>query len=257
MTAADLEQGMRQRELRVLYQPQMTGDGARMVGVEALVRWQHPVYGFIGPGHFVDLAQRSGLIDALGLYVLEQACRDGNAWPELTVAVNISPTHFIGPSFVRDLERIVAATGFDARRLDIEIVESAELENRELAKMQMDRLHAMSARISMDDFGTGYSSLSLLQKLPFDKIKLDKSLIDELPASRSVAILQATIALVRAIGMKIVAEGVETETQRLLLKASGCHFLQGYLFSRPVPAAEISTLLQKQSRPASSVAALA
>lgn len=218
-----------------------------MIGVEALVRWLHPEFGLIGPHHFIDLAESAGLMDALGLYVMEQACRDGSVWPDVTVAVNISPTHFGGSTFIDDVARILASTGFDGRRLEIEIVESAAFGNPDAARMQMDRLHALGVRASMDDFGTGYSSLSLLQKLSFDKIKIDKSFIDEIPKARSVAILQAMIALVRAIGMKVVAEGVETEAQHRFLKAAGCHYLQGYLFSRPVSAEEITAMLEKQS----------
>lgn len=252
-----LRQALRLGELRVVYQPQMTADGARMTGVEALVRWVHPHLGIIGPGQFIDLAQSTGLIDALGLYVLEQACRDGIAWPDVTIAVNISPTHFIRSTFIDDVARILAATRFEGQRLDIEIVESAAFDNPELAKLQMDRLHALGVRVSMDDFGTGYSSLSLLQKLPFDKIKIDKSFIAEIPQARSVAILQAAIALVRALGMKIVAEGVETEAQQRFLKTSGCHYLQGYLFSRPVSAEDITALLQRQSPVGRSACAIA
>lgn len=245
-TAADLARAMEKRELTVVYQPKMTGDGARMVGVEALVRWRHPELGVIGPIDFVDLAQREGLIDDLGCYVLEKACRDGKAWPELTVAVNISPTHFVTPSFIDDIVRTLAATGFEGARLEIEIVESAGFDNPGLAKAQMDRLHELGVSVAMDDFGTGYSSLSMLQSLPFDTIKIDKSFIGGIPKTRSVAILQAIIVLVRAIGMKVVAEGVETEEQHRFLKASGCHYLQGYLFSRPVAPAEITALLERQ-----------
>lgn len=241
---------MAHRELTVVYQPKMTCDGARMVGVEALVRWRHPQFGVIGPLNFVDLAQREGMIDDLGLYVLEQACRDGRAWPELTVAVNISPTHFVTPSFIDEIKQTLAATGFEPARLEIEIVENAAFDKPDLARAQIDQLHALGVSVSMDDFGTGYSSLSMLQSLPFDAIKIDKSFIDGIPKTRSVAILQATIVLVRAIGMKVVAEGVETAEQHRFLKACGCHYLQGYLFSPPVAAPEITAMLEKQCPPA-------
>lgn len=248
--AARLAQAMAKRELCLLYQPQMSADGKTLAGVEALVRWRHPQYGLLGPAVFVDLAQREGLIDALGLYVLEEACRDAIAWPGLSVAVNISPTHFVKPHFVDDVARVLAATGLEASRLELEIVESAAFDQEEMARAQMDRLHALGIRIAMDDFGTGYSSLSVLQKLPFDKVKIDKSFIDGIPKTRSVAIVQATIVLVRAIGMKVTAEGVETVEQHRFLKTAGCHYMQGYLFSRPVEAAAISALLEAQARPA-------
>ncbi len=247
ITASALARALDRQELCVVYQPQVTADGARVASVEALVRWNHPEFGFVGPGDFIELAQREGLIDALGRYVLERACRDAHAWAGLTIAVNISPTHFIKPSFLEDVACVLSSTGFEATRLEIEIVESAAFDEPDLAKTQIDRLHALGFRVSMDDFGTGYSSLSLLQKLPFDKIKIDKSFIDGIPKTRSVAILQATIVLVRAIGMKVTAEGVETAEQQRFLKAAGCHYLQGYLFSRPVGPAEITALLEKRS----------
>lgn len=249
ITKLDLTRAIDRRELAVVYQPQMTADGQSVASVEALVRWDRPEVGRVGPGDFVALAERTGLIDALGLYVLERACSDARAWPHIAVAVNISPTHFAKDTFVEDLEKTLAATWFPADRLEIEIVESAAFDNPALARSQIDKLHKLGARVSMDDFGTGYSSLSLLQSLPFDKVKIDKSFVDGIPATRSVAILHAIIALVRALGMKVTAEGIETVEQQRFLKAAGCHFLQGYLFSRPVAAQQITELLAK-TRPA-------
>ncbi|MFO1114209.1 MAG: EAL domain-containing protein [Beijerinckiaceae bacterium] len=240
---ADLAGALDRRELTLVYQPQMTADGKTMASVEALVRWDHPTLGRVPPGEFVSLVERSGLIDQLGLYVLEHACRDAQGWGSLRVAVNISPTHFAKPSFVQDVARVLDAVWFPADRLEIEIVESAAFDNPEFAKAQIEQLHKLGAHVSMDDFGTGYSSLSLLQRLPFDKVKIDKSFVDGIPATRSVAILHAMIALVRALGMKVTAEGIETTEQQRFLKAAGCHYLQGYLFSRPVEAAEIAAML--------------
>ena len=248
-TKSDLARAIDRNELTLVYQPQMTADGASVASVEALVRWNHPQLGRIGPAAFIDGAERTGLIDSLGLYVLEHACRDAQAWPHLRVAVNISPTHFNKPGFVDDVAAVLETTWFPPERLEIEIVESAAFDDPERARSQIDRLHALGAHVSMDDFGTGFSSLSLLQRLPFDKVKIDKSFVDGIPATRSVAILHAMIALVRALGMKVTAEGVETEEQRRFLKAAGCHYLQGFLFSRPVEVAQITDLLAK-TRPA-------
>ncbi len=242
---ADLARALDRRELTLVYQPQMTADGQTMASVEALVRWDHPEFGRIAPGEFVALVESSGLIDHLGLYVLEHACRDAQGWAPMRVAVNISPTHFAKPNFVEDVARVLDAVWFPPDRLEIEIVESAAFDNPDLAKAQIERLHKLGAHVSMDDFGTGFSSLSLLQRLPFDKVKIDKSFVDGIPATRSVAILHAMIALVRALGMKVTAEGIETTEQQRFLKAAGCHFLQGYLFSRPVEASEIGAMLAR------------
>ena len=249
LSKIDLARAMDREELVVVYQPQMTADGLSMASVEALVRWNHPQYGRIGPDDFIPVAERAGLIDLLGLYVLERACRDAQAWPVIPVAVNISPTHFAKPGFVDDVAAVLATTWFPAARLEIEIVESAAFGDPEGAKNQINRLHALGAHVSMDDFGTGYSSLSLLQRLPFDKVKIDKSFVDGIPASRSVAILHAIIALVRALGMKVTAEGVETVEQQRFLKAAGCHYLQGYLYARPLSADAIPEFLARY-RPA-------
>lgn len=245
-TQTDLARALDRQELTLVYQPQMTADGQTMASVEALVRWDRPGYGQLGPADFVQMAERTGLIDKLGAYVLERACRDGQAWGTLPVAVNISPTHFASPTFVEELARVVEMTWFKPTRLEIEIVESAAFDDPERAKATIERLKAMGVRVSMDDFGTGFSSLSLLQRLPFDKVKIDKSFVDGIPATRSVAILHAVIALVRALGMKVTAEGVETVEQQRFLKAAGCHYLQGFLFSRPVSPAIITQMLAKQ-----------
>lgn len=243
ITTSELVRAMDRRELAVVYQPQMNADGRTMASVEALVRWDHPQRGRVSPGEFVALAERSGLIDRLGLYVLEEACKDARDWPQISVAVNISPTHFAKDNFVDDLAKVLDATWYPANRLEIEIVESAAFDNPALARAQIDKLHALGARVSMDDFGTGYSSLSLLQSLPFDKVKIDKSFVEGIPATRSVAILHAMIALVRALGMKVTAEGVETAEQQRFLKAAGCHYLQGFLFARPLEAPQVAEMI--------------
>jgi diguanylate cyclase len=241
---SELARALDRQEMKVLFQPQMTADGKSVACAEALVRWDHPEKGKIGPVDFVAEAERCGLIDTLGLYVLEHACHAARAW-RIPIAVNISPTHFARASFVADVERVLAMLWFPPSRLEIEIVESAAFDDPARARSQIDALHKLGARVSMDDFGTGYSSLSLLQNLSFDKVKIDKSFVAAIPATRSVAILHAMIALVRALGMKVTAEGVETVEQQRFLKAAGCHYLQGYLFSRPVPAAEITALLDR------------
>lgn len=237
------------RELTVYFQPQLTADGQSVASVEALLRWRTPNGDPFDPSKFVASAERDGLIDMLGLYVLQQACTAARAWPGIVLAVNISPIHFAKPGFVDDVARVLDATWFPANRLEIEIVESAAFDDPDHASRQIERLHAIGARVAMDDFGTGYSSLSLLQRLPFDKVKIDKSFVDGIPATRSVAILHAMIALVRALGMKVTAEGVETVEQQRFLKAAGCHYLQGYLYSRALPADSVPAFLDKYRPP--------
>jgi len=239
----DLMRAIDRRELSVVFQPQLTADGQSVASVESLLRWRRPDGAIVGALGFVETAERAGLIDLLGLYVLEQACTAARVWPRIMLAVNISPTHFAKPSFVDDVARVLDATWFPAERLEIEIVESAAFADPDFAGKQIDRLHALGARVAMDDFGTGYSSLSLLQRLPFDKVKIDKSFVDGIPNTKSVAILHAIIALVRALGMKVTAEGVETVEQQRFLKAAGCHYLQGFLYARPLPAEELPEFL--------------
>lgn len=245
----DLMRAIDRRELSVVFQPQMTADGQSVASVETLLRWRRPDGVFVSAENYIELAERADLIDLLGLYVLEQACAAARAWPRIVLAVNISPTHFAKPSFVDDVARVLDATWFPAERLEIEIVESAAFADPDFARKQIDRLHALGARVAMDDFGTGYSSLSLLQRLPFDKVKIDKSFVDGIPNTKSVAILHAMIALVRALGMKVTAEGVETVEQQRFLKAAGCHYLQGYLYARPLEPQALTVFLDKY-RPA-------
>ena len=235
------------KEFRVVYQPQVLAATGKIVSVEALVRWMHPQRGIIGPFEFINQIETIGTMGRLTDYVLEQACTDAAAWPALGVAVNFSPSQFSNAAVVETIKRIVAATGFDIRRLEVEIVESAVFDDRAVALQRINELRALGATVALDDFGTGYSSLQMLQEMPFDKVKIDKSFVDGIPAVRSVAIVHAIVALVRALGMKVTAEGVETAEQRAFLKAAGCHYLQGYLFSRPVPAAAIMRLLGEQA----------
>jgi len=245
VTRPDLMRAIDRRELAIVFQPQLTADGRSIASAEALLRLATPDRGLVGAEGFVAMAERTGLIDVLGLYVLEQACTAARNWSQISLAVNISPNHFSKPSFVDDVARVLDATWFPPQRLEIEIVESAAFGDPDFAAKQIDRLHALGVKVAMDDFGTGYSSLSLLQRLPFDKVKIDKSFVDGIPNSRSVAILHAMIALVRALGMKVTAEGVETVEQQRFLKAAGCHYLQGFLYARPIQAADVPDFLAR------------
>ncbi len=243
--------GIRNREFHVVYQPQMLADGSRIAAVEALARWESPSHGVVGPADFVAIAERNGVINELGAFVLRQACADATDWPGITVSVNVSPRQLLENNFAEFVETTVLEAGLPFARLELEIVESALIEDFEAVTKIVDRLRGRGVRIALDDFGTGYSSLTYLLKLPFDKLKIDKSLVDDVGTARCAAVVQSIVAMAKALGLKITAEGVETEPQQLFLRLCGCHYLQGYLFSRPVAAEAITQMLkvvQKERR---------
>jgi EAL domain-containing protein (putative c-di-GMP-specific phosphodiesterase class I) len=235
--------GIAQGEFHVLYQPQMMADGSRMVAVEALVRWNSPVRGPVGPADFIASAESENVIKELGAFVLRQACQDALNWPHLVVSVNVSALQLQDPQFVAFVEATLQETGLPPTRLELEIVESALIENFELADEALTRLRRQGVRIALDDFGTGYSSLTYLRKFPLDKLKIDRSFVRDSGMVMSASIIQAIAALARALGLKITAEGVETEAQKTFLRVCGCHYLQGYLFSKPVSALSITRML--------------
>jgi diguanylate cyclase (GGDEF)-like protein len=240
----DLRRAIEEDGLHLLYQPLVNNSGERMVGVEALCRWTHPERGIIPPSEFIPIAEHSGLIIELGAWVLRRACLDGKAWPHLTVAVNVSPLQFRRVEFVEVVERILAETGFDPTRLELEVTESTLLGNVDTAEAAMLRLKALGVRLALDDFGTGYSSLLYLRRFPFDKLKIDSSFVRSIEkAADAAAIVHAVVSLGRGLGMKVTAEGVETAEQHLFLRAAGVHSMQGYRFGRPLTKAEISARL--------------
>jgi diguanylate cyclase (GGDEF)-like protein len=240
----DLREAIDNGGLRLAYQPIVNNSGEVVVGVEALARWAHPERGEIPPAEFIPIAEDSGLINALGEWVLRQACLDGKTWPGITVAVNVSPLQFRRTDFVEMVERILAETQFEASRLELEVTESTFLGNVETAEAAMRRLKALGVRLALDDFGTGYSSLLYLRRFPFDKLKIDRSFVLSIEkAADAAAIVHAIVSLGRGLGMKVTAEGVETAEQHLFLRAAGVHTMQGFRFGRPVSAAAISVRL--------------
>ncbi len=240
----DLREAIENDGLKVHYQPIVNKNGESMVGVEALCRWTHPARGEISPAEFIATAEQSGLIVDLGAFVLRRACLDGKAWPDLTVAVNVSPLQFRRSDFVDMVERTLKETRFDPARLEIEITESVLLGNVDTAEAAMLRLKALGVRLALDDFGTGYSSLLYLRRYPFDKLKIDRSFVLSIEkAADAAAIVHAVVSLGRGLGMKVTAEGVETADQQLFLRAAGVHFMQGYRFGKAVPAGEITARL--------------
>jgi diguanylate cyclase (GGDEF)-like protein len=233
--------------LQLLYQPVMDSAGKRIVGVEALVRWPHPTHGFISPQNFIALAEECGLILPLGEWVLRRALSDIRNWPGLRIAVNVSGLQLRDPGFVDMLQAMLKQLDVDAARLELEVTENILLSDADAAEDAMVKLRAMGVRLALDDFGTGYSSLIYLRRFSFDKIKIDKSFLDSIEATGDSAIIVHSIVhLGRALGLTVTAEGVETADQHRFLQALACHEMQGYLFSRPVEAAEITTRLEAQ-----------
>jgi EAL domain-containing protein (putative c-di-GMP-specific phosphodiesterase class I) len=241
----DLREAIENNHLKLLYQPIVNKSGETLVGVEALCRWTHPTRGEIPPSEFIAVAEHSGLIIELGGWVLRRACLDGKAWPGLTVSVNVSPLQFRRADFFDVVQRTLSETAFDPARLEIELTESVLLGNVDTAEAGMLRLKALGVRLALDDFGTGYSSLLYLRRLPFDKLKIDRSFVLSIEkAADAAAIVHAVVSLGRGLGMKVTAEGVETADQQLFLRAAGVHFMQGFRFGRAVTAAEITARLQ-------------
>ncbi|MFK4506131.1 EAL domain-containing protein [Bradyrhizobium daqingense] len=242
----DLRAALQRDEFEVFYQPIRDVASGRVVAFEALLRWNHPQRGLIAPIHFIPLAEETGLIVQLGEFVLRSACTDAASWPDdVDVAVNLSPVQFKSPNLIASVTEALAASGLDARRLELEITESVLLQNSEATLTTLHELRAMGVRISLDDFGTGYSSLSYLRSFPFDKIKIDRSFVSELATREdSMAIIRAVTGLGRSLGIVTTAEGVENDAQLELLRREGCTQAQGYLFSKPRPASDVAMMLE-------------
>jgi diguanylate cyclase (GGDEF)-like protein len=240
----ELRRALSEQTLDVHYQPIVTADGLRTIGVEALLRWNHPMRGNIPPTTFVAIAEQSGMMNELGEFVLRRALADATRWPDLFVAVNLSPVQMRDPGLTDLVASVLAETGMTATRVVLEITETVLAENPNEVKRQLDRLRALGVRIALDDFGTGYSSMSYLQRFPFDKLKIDRSFVEPLGrSSESGVMIQAMVTLGRALGLSVLAEGVETEEQRVLLRLAGCDELQGFLFAKPAPREAIDRVL--------------
>jgi diguanylate cyclase (GGDEF)-like protein len=231
-------------ELTAQYQPILSADGERVVGVEALVRWRHPVHGLISPERFVGVAEDSGLILPLGEWMLRRACSDAKRWPDLYVAVNVSPIQFRHNAFPAAVERVLRETGMDPSRLELELTEGVVVKDADQAENAIIELRARGVRLALDDFGIGYSSLIYLRRFAFDKIKIDKSFLQSMEMTgESAIILHSIVHLGRALGLTVTAEGIENADQQRFLQALGCHELQGFLFSQPLDADEVTSLL--------------
>jgi diguanylate cyclase (GGDEF)-like protein len=245
----ELPRALSANELELHYQPIVAAQGGRIVGVEALLRWTHAMRGPIGPAIFIPVAEQMGLMDALGAFVLRRALSEAKRWPDLYVAVNLSPLQVRDRAIVELVREALAESGVPPARLMLEITEGVLIDNPDEMVKRIEDLHALGVRIALDDFGSGYSNLGYLQRFPLDKLKIDRSFVTALGNSANGGvIIQAIVALGRALGLTVVVEGVETEQQRVLLRLAGCDEMQGYLFARPAPAKAIDRLLA-QAKP--------
>jgi len=243
--ASDLRRALEQQELRVYYQPVHDLQTCRLIGVEALVRWEHPLRGLLSPGEFIPIAERTGLIAEIDAWVLEHACWQMVQWQatgvELSfVAVNISSRLFTRPELYTLVSTVLADTGLDPALLELEVTESAVMDNSQVALEQMHRLRALGLRLAIDDFGTGFSSLLRLKRLPVQKLKIDQGFVAGLPGDNDdVAIVRAVIALGQSMGLQVHAEGIEQVEQAQFLLDHDCNLGQGYWFGRPMPAKDL------------------
>jgi diguanylate cyclase (GGDEF)-like protein/PAS domain S-box-containing protein len=239
-------------ELQLHYQPQVELTTGRAIAVEALMRWTHPQRGAVPPGQFVPIAEQSDLIVSLGEWALQESCRQLRRWPDpgLRIAVNVSPRQFRSPGFAETVARALREHGVEGRRLEIELTEGVLIEDRDQAVAILERLKQIGVQIAIDDFGTGYSSLSYLSGLPIDCLKIDRAFVTRIgKGGRDAAIAQAIISLAHSLGMRVLAEGVETAQQADFLRAHGCDEAQGYLFARPCAAHDAARLIAADSLP--------
>ncbi len=251
---SDLRSALDNRQLLLHYQPQCTLDG-QLVGVEALVRWQHPTLGMVSPGEFIPLAEESGLIVPLGAWVMREAIGQLAAWHAAgvavpQVAVNLSALQFRQPGLVQQAAQYLADAGVAPACLELELTESVVLDNPDDALLVMERLHALGVRLSIDDFGTGYSSLNYLRRFPIDRLKIDRSFILDLDNDpRGAAIVEAIVSLSRSLGFVTIAEGVETASQLAQLHALHCDEVQGYFYGRPMAPPQLQDWLAQREQP--------
>lgn len=252
MRRLDMESSLRlaleRDEFFLAYHPQFDLASGRIRSLEALIRWKHPQRGLVPPLEFIPLAEENGLIVPIGAWVLRTACRDALCWQAagqpLRVAVNLSAVQFRNPELVGEIAAILRETGLPAEYLELEVTEGALMEDSEATLQTLNALRGMGLQLSLDDFGTGYSSLSYLKRLPLNNLKVDQSFVRGLPADEeSLAIVRAIVSLAKNLGFTVTAEGIETREQAMLLAGMACEMLQGYYFSRPVPATEIDGLL--------------
>jgi predicted signal transduction protein with EAL and GGDEF domain len=254
----DLRHAISRRELSLVYQPQQDVKSGEVVGFEALLRWKHATRGDISPGVFIPVAEDSGSILQIGEWVLRAACREAAGWAQpLTIAVNVSAAQLHNVNFSHLVHEVLLQTGMPARRLELEITETALVRDLDRALATLRQLKTLGVRIAMDDFGTGYSSLSNLRAFPFDKIKVDGSFVRSIDTNEQAAtIVRAVLGLGRGLGLPVLAEGVETEAEFQFLSKELCDEVQGYLLGRPVDIKQFRHLTHPADAAANEVAEL-
>jgi len=252
----DLRKALVNKEFELYYQPLVNLQTNDITAFEALLRWTHPTRGMISPADFIPIAEETGLIIPLGEWVLNTACGEAVSWPDhIKVAVNLSPTQLTNRNLVEFVKNALAHSGMDARRLQLEITETVLLQNTFATLERLHELRKLGAQVALDDFGTGYSSLSYLRSFPFDKIKIDRSFIQDISnGAEPLAIVNAVAGLAKCLNMISTAEGVETQQQMDTVQSIGCTEVQGYLFSRALPAKEIGRFFRSSSGRATDVA---
>lgn len=244
---AQLRKAIEDKQLNVVFQPVVAGSSLEITSAEALVRWNRPGRGPISPDIFIPAAEKTGLIEPLGVFVLKAACERARQWPGLNIAVNVSPVQLRNLSFAHQVAEILDETGVEPARLTLELTEGYLIQNPQRARQSIERLKALGVKIALDDFGSGFSSIGYLRQFGFDRMKIDRSMISAIDESENArSLLEATAALARSLGIPVTAEGVERESQAHILLDCGCDELQGYLFGRPMAAEELSALLREQ-----------
>jgi diguanylate cyclase (GGDEF)-like protein len=256
--ARDLRLAVRREEFELHYQPQSSVQTGEVVGYEALLRWNHPIRGRVSPADFIPVAEEHGLMSMIGEWVLRRACADATTWPcGRKVSVNVSPRQLGNPDMVALVDQVLRETGLPASRLEIELTETAIMQNRERGVETLRRIQALGVSVALDDFGTGYSSLETMRRFRFDKIKLDRLFISELGASeQALSVIRAVLALGRSMAIPVLAEGIETRHQLEILRREGCEEAQGYLLGYPVPLGSILAGVAVKPEPAPRTTAL-
>jgi len=252
----ELRHAVELNELVLHYQPQVDLHTGAIVGLEALVRWNHPILGMVQPGSFISLAEETGLIIPIGAWVLQTACRQAKAWQDmgftqLRIAVNLSARQFTQASLLESIKATLQETGLAARFLEIELTESSVMADIERNILTLRDLKSLGVQLSVDDFGTGHSSLAYLKRFPIDTLKIDRSFVRDIAINQDDAsIVSSIISLAHNLKLNVIAEGVETASQMDILRAQGCNEMQGYYFCKPLPSDQIETLLLNESNTA-------
>jgi predicted signal transduction protein with EAL and GGDEF domain len=249
----DLRMALERNEFVLFYQPQVELSTGRVVGNEALIRWQHPQRGLLSPIHFIEITEETGLIVPIGKWVLQEACRQHMAWIEnsleaMPISVNISAMQFYQTGFCEMVKSIITESGMQPAYLELELTESLFMHDVEVVLKTLSTLHDLGVKLAIDDFGTGYSNLSYLKMFPIDRLKIDQSFIRHLEREPvNVDIVRAIAALGKSMSLELVAEGVETDDELALVKSSGCEFVQGYRYSKPLPADQLESWINQRN----------